>query len=82
MPNITPTQTRMLEVLADGLPHTRQELHKCLNDELSPLTAIHDPISKLRKVLRPIGQDIVCELAPNKGGIKYRHVRLLGSTNQ
>ncbi|MFO7776004.1 MAG: hypothetical protein R6W89_09425 [Candidatus Hydrogenedentota bacterium] len=25
----TPTQRRMLEVLSDGLPHTKEELHAC-----------------------------------------------------
>lgn len=79
----TRTQSAMLDVLADGMPHTRMELHACLDDELGPLSNICMHISNIRKILRPKGQDIVCELVhvTIKGGskIQYRHVRLLAS---
>ena len=73
----TPTQLAMLRVLADGCSHTREELHDCLPDELGALQNIQRHIAAIRKVLRPRGQDIVCELA--RGTIHYRHVRLLAS---
>jgi DNA-binding response OmpR family regulator len=70
----TDTERKILGILADGLPHTRPELHACLPDELSSLTTIQFHISRIRKKLRPFGQDIVCEL---NNGIKYRRVQLL-----
>lgn len=78
-PRYTPTQRRMLDVLADGLPHNRQELHACLDDELTAPEAIKFHISTMRVTLRRAGQDIVCELY--KGTIHYRHVRLLKNPN-
>lgn len=69
---ISKTQARMLEVLSDGRDHTREELHACLDDQLSALSAIQFHIYCLRKVLKPIGQDIVCF---NRRGIFYRQVR-------
>lgn len=76
----TPTHARMLEVLADGMPHTRRELHACLWDEASALTAIQRHISTLRQLLLPKGQTIVCEF--HKRSICYRHVRLLHSPGE
>ena len=71
----TPTQRCMLDVLADGMPHTRQELFACLQDDLSPLRNIRAHITFLRKKLAPHGQNIICELYAGK--VCYRHVRLL-----
>lgn len=73
----TPTEKRILAVLSDGLPHKRHEIHACLCDDLSGLTAIQAHISNIRKRLRAIGEEIVCELSG--GTITYRHVRLLSS---
>lgn len=72
----TPTQRRMLAVLADGQPHARRELRACLFDELGTASNIRFHLCSIRKVLRPLRQDIICEL--HRGTIKYRHVRLLG----
>ena len=76
---ISPTQERILKALSDGMPHHRDELHKCLNDEFAEITAIEYHISTIRKVLRPLGQDIICEYANRKRF--YRHIRLLASAN-
>ena len=73
----TPTHQAMLDVLADGRPHLRKELHACLPDELGPPTNIHAHLTAIRKMLRPKGQDIICTLV--NGRICYRHVRLLAS---
>jgi hypothetical protein len=72
-PRFTPTQQRMIDVLSDGMPHTREELHKCLWDEEGALGNIKMHISLIRKVLQPVGQDIVCCLV--RGTIQYRHIR-------
>jgi hypothetical protein len=49
--NFTPTEYRIMEVLQDGLPHTREEIHGCLQDELSSLDAIKPHICSLRPKL-------------------------------
>lgn len=76
----TPTQIRILEMLADGLPHTFEELHTCLDDELASRPAVSMHISNLRKVLRPKGEDIVCVIRYHRS--YYQHVRLLRSSHQ
>lgn len=71
----TPTQQRILNVLADGMPHLRIELLGCLHDELGDRTNLYPHLSRLRTLLRPQGQDIVCELQRRR--VAYRWVRLL-----
>lgn len=74
--NITsPVPRRILELLSDGLPHHRDELRLCLNDELAGIHSVHSHISYLRKVLRTIGEDIICEVVKRR--YCYRHVILL-----
>lgn len=75
----TPTQQAMLRVLADGQAHTREELHACLPDELGAVSNIHRHLCAIRKWLRPIGQDVVCQLRNRR--IYYRHICLLASAN-
>jgi hypothetical protein len=70
----TPTQRRMLRLLQDGLPHARAELKACLVDDLGNWNNVQVHISRLRKRLRPKGQDILCVVANQK--ISYRQVRL------
>lgn len=75
-PKFTVTQQKLLDVLSDGLPHTKGELKKCLPDpEYSEDINVTWHIIKLREQLKPIGQTIVCEFANRKR--LYRHVRLL-----
>jgi hypothetical protein len=73
----TKVEKRILDVLSDGLPHRKEELHPCLSDELGPVTNAQRHISSIRKKIRPKGEDIVCELVARR--INYRHVRLLRS---
>jgi len=73
----TPVQRRMLAVLSDGMPHRKHELYPCLNDDLADMKAITVHISAMRKILRPKGEDIVCEY--NRYIYWYRHIRLLQS---
>ena len=74
----TPTEKRILTVLSDGQAHRREELHKCLPDELAALEAIQPHISRLRKKLSPVGEDIICTLKARQ--IHYQHVRLISSS--
>lgn len=75
---LTPTQSRMLNILSDGLPHSREELHACLNDDLGELSNIQPHISLLRKSLRRHGQEIEC--VNRAGNWFYRHVRVLANS--
>lgn len=72
---VTPTQQRILDLLSDGMRHSREEVFTCLNDELQKLENIQVHLCHLRKVLRPKGQDIVCELFQRR--LYYRHIILL-----
>lgn len=74
---LTPIQRKMMVIMADGLPHSREELHGCLADDLGPLSNIYAHISIIRKHLRPKGHDIICEI--HNRSVHYRHVRLLSS---
>lgn len=74
-----PTEAKIMALLSDGLPHTRQEVHACLPDELSSITAIKAHLTAIRKHLRPIGQDILCVWVTRKR--MYRLVRLVASAN-
>ena len=75
-PTISRTQEHILDMLYDGYPHTKQEIHAFLPDELSQLTAIGPHLTRIRKYLRPKGMDILCEFRERK--TFYRLVRLVG----
>lgn len=69
-----PIREAILELLADGRPHHKKELHALCGP--SNLRSLTSHISTLRLILRPRGEDIVCEFANRT--IYYRHVRLIG----
>lgn len=73
--SLTPTHAKMLEVLSDGLPHHRDELHKCCGPSSVGVVKFH--LAQIRKHLRPLGEDVVC--VQNGVGFFYQHVRLLAS---
>jgi len=73
----TPTEKRMLEVLRDGLPHAREELHACLDDDLSRRSSIQPHITRLRSKLEGRGEGILCVLYESKP--HYQQVRFLAS---
>ena len=64
----------MLEVLSDGAPHTKRELHSCLRDELAPLRNIAVHLTALNKKLRRHEQEIVC-ISGQLSGVRYMWVR-------
>lgn len=71
---LTPTLTRMLEMLSDEKPHNRFELQKCLRDEMTSVDTVKVHIATLRKKLRLERYDISCELL--SGESYYRLVRM------
>lgn len=76
---LSPTQKAILDILSDGMPHTKPELRKCLPDELAGHGALNTAITRLRAILRPIGHDIVFESRGHRGKDSgtFRHVILL-----
>lgn len=76
---LTATEQRIFNLLSDGRPHTKEEIHTCINDELAPVSAIANHISRMRKQLRVHGKDVICSY---RGGVtKYQLVRLMHSPN-
>ena len=77
------TQLSLLETLSDGMRHQRSELVEELPgesiDERRKYRALSWQLCKMRKVLRMLGQEIICELYGRK--IYYRHVRYLTGTD-
>lgn len=70
----TPTESRILAVLADGEAHPRAELFACLNDDLGKNNNLAVRLHYIRRKL-PRGQTIITELSGR--AIFYRHVMLL-----
>jgi hypothetical protein len=76
MPHFSPTQKCLMEILGDGNQHPRDELMKCLWDELGKPVNLSNHLTLLRKKLHPIGQDVVSERHRGDTGYLYRLVRL------
>ena len=77
MPIFTPIESRIVAVLADGLPHHPRELVPLIGDEMADVGNVQDHITNLRKKLNPIGEHVVCEFVSRQR--LYRQVRLLPS---
>lgn len=71
---LTVTQRKMLDVLSDGMAHTREELRACLPDDLAANASISNHLRAIREVLRELGQTILTQY--QKRRVIYRHVRL------
>jgi hypothetical protein len=87
VPEFTPTEQRILEVLRDGGNHFRPELLRCLNGkgedsvcDRGAIVSVQQHIVNLRKKLLPIGQNIVCVYDAGRFG--YRQVRNLTPANR
>lgn len=71
---LTETETRILALLADGLPHPRRELLACLPDpEYGSLHTVQTHVCNLRKKLPP-GEAIL--LVNSNSPASYIHVNL------
>lgn len=51
--DMLPTEERLYNVFLDGINHTEEELHNCLEDEASSNITLQTWISKLRRKLIP-----------------------------
>lgn len=74
-PLFTPTQSKMLTILKDGMPHDLDELFSCLSDEIQPKRNVHVHLLAIRRVLRSHGQEVIYEMFDNRP--HYRWVVLL-----
>ena len=79
MPEFTPTEKRILQALADDRGHSKQELDRCLGDELAGYNTLSVHITNIRRKLLPIGQTIYCTRL-NGHGVEYLHVRLMAGS--
>ena len=76
MDELSPVLRAMAAILADGMPHPVEELHKCCGP--SSRDNVRKQLFKLRAFL-PRGEAVICEIRYKKA--YYRHVRLLCSPN-
>jgi hypothetical protein len=76
----TPTERRILDVLADGEPHTYADLLPVLDDDMAAPSAMRQHISRLRDKLNPQGEEIVSQCF----GIynAYRRFKMLRITSE
>lgn len=70
-----PVEQRIMRLLADGKPHTREEVHACLADRMAPLEAIKKHMTNIRKVVEPYGETVLCRMYYHK--LRYQWVKLL-----
>lgn len=73
--NLTPTETRIWRLLADGRPHPTGEMVGLLDDPLSGEKSLGVIIVYMRKKIGVNGFDVVCR----KGS--YRLLRTIGGDN-
>ena len=73
---LTETELRMFNVLKDGKPHTAEELHMCLNDELQPMSRVAVYVTYLRRKLACNDLAIISDRRDGKK-TQYRLVRFL-----
>ncbi len=71
----TPTEERILKVLADGDRHWYDKLLPCLEDPMSNRNNLQQHIYNLRQKLRKIKHDIICEVYDRR--CYYRHITIL-----
>jgi hypothetical protein len=68
---LTPTEQLLYDALGDGKPHYPLDLMEMM-DELAVRADLHNHISRLRKKLNTVGEDIVCQLTGKI--VAYRRV--------
>lgn len=74
-----PVARRMLDLMADGMPHSTEELRACLRDELGDVNNIHWHLGILRGSLKSNGETIQFERI--NGRSYYRRVRFVAPTS-
>ena len=68
----TETERKILDLLEDGKPHRRKEVILTFGDEFTSRAALSIHLHRIRKVLNPKGQDVICQFLQR--GYWYRWV--------
>lgn len=77
MIKFSPTEQILVNILQDGMPHSKSELKAALDGEYTSDGSIRVHMHSIRKKLNPLGQTVICEFY--KRNLAYRWVRLLGN---
>jgi DNA-binding response OmpR family regulator len=76
----TPTETKILKALSDGQYHCRYEILGLISNNEEDMELVADHITRMRRKMRPRGEDVICSKNPEgRRGIYYRQVRLMAS---
>ncbi|HYE70380.1 MAG TPA: helix-turn-helix domain-containing protein [Aquabacterium sp.] len=75
----TPAQQRIVDLMADGLPHTKEELRRTLWDDLASTVTAQVHLCHIRKKLRTAGCDVLIQYLGNR--LHYRLVAYLAPQN-
>lgn len=73
--HFSPTEKRILQVLADGKPHAVKLMLPLLDDELSDKGHLSDHMLRIRRKIEGLGHDIVCVF--RKRRMHYRYILTL-----
>ena len=73
----TPTEQRIMDLLADLKLHTKEEIRGCLWDEHADESAIKPHLHRIRQVLRPTGRDIATVWDRPTRAYQYRLISLV-----
>lgn len=74
--DFTPTEKKIIEVLKDCKPHSKNDLYKVLEDDLSGPNALNVHITRIRPKLKVSGYTIVPTF-PNGSHIHFMIVALV-----
>ena len=71
---LTPTEQRIMDLLGDGMPHTKKEMVSCLADPMGGEDNVKPHLHGLRKKLLAKNETVLCVLVDRR--VKYRWVAL------
>ena len=67
---LSPTEQRIMDLLSDGLPHTKKEMVLCLADPMGGEDNVKPHLHNLRKKLLIQNEAVLCVLVG--GRVKYQ----------
>lgn len=75
VPQFTPTERKIMNLLKDGLPKPSRKIWECLDDEMASMDAMRKHLSRMREKLKPLNHGIICEIYNRH--VHYRYVILI-----
>lgn len=76
----SPTQARLFAVLADGLPHSPEELCAVIDSEAT-MANLKPHLSVMRRSLRPDGDDVLPVYYNRKLHYQYVGLKITGTSS-